>query len=103
MFPGLSAQLNIHRTSNAVIDHTPGVHPCVYDNASTGLEVVGLAPLVTGVENIEERRRGNLCRRVSRTWSSVRSHRVGRHSRIVEETHAGGALRRSAPATMRSV
>jgi hypothetical protein len=60
MFPGLSTQFNVNCATNAVIDHTLGIHPCVYDNAGTGLEVVGLAPLIARVEHVEESCRRNL-------------------------------------------
>lgn len=60
MLPSLAAELHVHGAANAVVDHSPCIDPCVYDEAGAGLEMVRLAHREGAVESIQQRRRGHL-------------------------------------------
>ena len=98
MLPGFAAQLHIHGAANAVVDEAPCIDPCIDNDACAGLEVVRTPGFEGIAEQVQERRRRNLCRWIELTRASIGGHRVDGHAGVVDETHVCGGLRREAPA-----
>jgi hypothetical protein len=99
MLPCLSSQLKIDCATDAFVDDRLCVDPCVYNQAGAGFEVVCLAVLVRGIEVVEQRRGGHLCRLVAGARCLCGRGRVDRHARVVDETHGCGR-RRVAPSVV---
>ena len=100
MLPSFATQLHVYRAPKPVVYQRPGIDPCVDDQTRARLERVVLAHRIRRMQGIEQRRNGDLGRRIPRTRAHVRRGRVDGHAGVVDETHGGGGLRQDAPSTM---